>query len=54
MIGTVSGDSYKLYMHPVQGGNIQPAVQVLEGKGEVKRAIYIANLSGTIYPSVYL
>ena len=54
VIGTKAGDGYKLYMHPVQGGNIQPAEKVLEGKGQVKRAIYIANLSGTIYPSVYL
>jgi hypothetical protein len=54
LIGTKVGDGYKLYMHPVQGGNLQPAVEVLEGKGEVKRAIYIAVLSGYIYPSVYL
>ena len=53
MIGTKVGDGYKLYMHPVQGGNLLPAVQVLEGTGEVKRAIYIAVLSGYIYPSVY-
>lgn len=53
MIGTKVGDGYKLYMHPVQGGNLQPAVQVLEGTGEVKRAIYIAVLSGYIYPSLY-
>ncbi|MBQ7999195.1 MAG: hypothetical protein IJ296_07735, partial [Bacteroidales bacterium] len=54
VIGTKVGNNYKLYMHPVQGGNIQPAIQVYEGEGEVKRAIYIANLSGYIYPSVYL
>lgn len=54
LVGTKVGDSYKLYLHPVQGGNTQPAEKVLEGKGEVKRAIYIANMSGTIYPQVYL
>ncbi len=53
-IGTVSGGNYKLYLHPVQGGSIQPAVKVYEGKGKVKRAIYIANISGSIYPSLYL
>lgn len=54
VIGTKVGSNYKLYLHPVQGGNIQPAVTVYEGTGEVKRAIYIANLSGAIYPSVAL
>lgn len=54
VIGTQLGDTYKLYLHPVQGGNIQPAVTTYEGTGKVKRAIYIANLSGTIYPAVYL
>ncbi len=54
LIGTKDGNNYKLYLHPVQGGNIQPAVNVYEGTGEIKRAIYIANLSGSIYPSVYL
>lgn len=54
VIGTKTGDNYKLYLHPVQGGNIQPAITTYEGTGEVKRAIYIANLSGYIYPCVYL
>lgn len=54
LVGTKVGDGYKLYLHPVQGGNTLPAEKVLEGKGEVKRAIYIANMSGTIYPQVYL
>lgn len=54
VIATKSGENYKLYMHPVQGGNIQPAVNTYEGTGEVKRAIYIENMSGTIYPQVYL
>ena len=54
LIGTKDGNNYKLYLHPVQGGNILPAETVYEGTGEIKRAIYIANLSGSIYPSVYL
>ena len=53
MIGTKTNDGYKLYFHPIQAGTIQPAVQVFEGKGEVKRAIYIGMVNGLIYPSVY-
>ena len=35
------GEQYKLCLHPVQAGNIQPAIKIFEGIGEVKRAIYI-------------
>lgn len=53
MIGTKKSDGYKLYFHPIQAGILQPAVKVFEGKGEVKRAIYIGMVDGYIYPSVY-
>lgn len=54
MIGTKTGTgSYKLYMHPIQAGTIQPAANVYEGTGEIKRAIYIAVASGNIYTSIY-
>ena len=53
MIGTKTADGYKLYFHPIQAGTLQQAIKVFEGKGEVKRAIYIGMVGGYIYPSVY-
>lgn len=53
MIGTQNNNGYKLYLHPIQAGAIQPAVKVFEGEGKVKRAIYIGMIGGYIYPSVY-
>ena len=41
VIGITKGEQYKLCLHPVQAGNIQPAIKIFEGIGEVKRAIYI-------------
>jgi len=53
VIGTQVNGGYKLYLHPIQAGNIQPAIHVFEGQGEVKRAIYIGMVGGYVYPSVY-
>ena len=44
-IGTTQNGHYKIYLCPVQAGNLQPAVRVLEGEGIVKRAMY-AKMSG--------
>lgn len=43
VIGTVQGERYKLYLHRVQAGMVQPATEIFEGEGQVKRAIYINN-----------
>lgn len=53
LVGTKSANGYKLYFHPIQAGTLQSAIKVFEGKGEIKRAIYIGMVGGYIYPSVY-
>ncbi len=50
-IGTVRGGRYKLYLHPLHAGMLQPAVKVLEGKGRVKRVVYIEVTGRGIYSS---
>ena len=50
-IATSSGDSYKLSLHPVVAGRVQPADKVFQGKGKVKRACYMHQTSYGIYTS---
>ncbi len=53
LIATVRNGNYKVYLHPVQAGNIRPAIKVMEGKGEVQRAIYIELKEGQVNTSTY-
>lgn len=53
LIATVKNGNYKVYLHPVQAGNVRPAVKVLEGNGVVKRAIYIEMKEGWVNTSTY-
>lgn len=52
-IATTFGGNYKMYLCPVQAGNIQPAVRTLEGEGAVKRAMYI-KMSGNVVSTTTL
>ena len=51
VIATSKGDSYKLCLHPVAAGRIQPAQKTLEGKGKVQRACYMRQEDGYVYTS---
>lgn len=48
-IGTTQGGCYKIYLCPVQAGNLQPVVRILEGEGIVKRAMYAKMSGNTVY-----
>ena len=50
-IATTQNGHYKLYLHPVPAGNVKPAVKVLEGKGEVKRACFMSQTKKGFYTS---
>ena len=50
-IATAQNGHYKLYLHPVPAGNVKPAVKVLEGKGEVKRACFMSQTKNGFYTS---
>ena len=50
-IATTQNGHYKLYLHPVPAGNVKPAVKVLEGKGEVKRACFMSQTKNGFYTS---
>jgi len=56
VIATHQNGQYKLYLHPIQAGNIQPAEKVYTGEGKVKKALFIKLLQfswGTgIYDSI--
>ena len=41
VIATHQNGQYKLYLHPIQAGNIQPAEKVYTGEGKVKKALFI-------------
>ena len=41
VIATHQNGEYKLYLHPIQAGNIQPAEKVYTGEGKVKKALFI-------------
>ncbi len=50
-VGTTRNGSYKLYLYPVSAGAVSPAVKVMEGKGEVKRASFMSQTSSGTYTS---
>lgn len=41
VIATHLDGQYKLYLHPIQAGNIQPVEKVYTGEGKVKKALFI-------------
>lgn len=41
VIATHQNGQYKLHMHPIQAGNIQPAEKVYSGEGIVKKALFV-------------
>ena len=53
VIATMQGEHYKLYLHPVQAGVIQPAIKTFEGEGQVKKAIYMKMDGGYVNTSTF-
>lgn len=46
-IGTYDGSDYKLYLHRIQAGNLQPDPEILQGKGRIGGVVYVDGSSST-------
>lgn len=49
VIATAKGQNYKLYLHPVNAGEVKPADKTFEGKGRVKRVCYMEQTKNGYY-----